>query len=87
MVNPFDIRTIVPSTRGTLCRFIFHCAVHQRSGFSICSREASGLAVRGRRLSELVHRGIVSVPEVVTGLLAWQFELAGKRIKGLLLWL
>ena len=49
---------------------------------------------RGKRASQLASAAFLNlsiaavsvVPTVLTGLLAWQFVLEGKRIKGLLLW-
>jgi len=87
MVNPFDLRTILLAKHAQHVVLIhFPIALFMTGvGFDLLSR--------GKRQSELASvaywnlsiAAATVLPAVVTGLLAWQFALEGKRLKGLLL--
>jgi|SRR5579864_149711 len=88
MVNPFDIRTIV------LAKHAQHVVLIHFPIALFISGVGFDLFSRGKRASQLASAAYLNLsiaaltvfPVVVTGLLAWQFVLDGKRIKGLLLW-
>ena len=87
MVNPFDLRTILLAKHAQHVVLIhFPIALFMTGvGFDLLSR--------GKRQSQLASvaywnlsiAAATVLPAVVTGLLAWQFALEGKRLKGLLL--
>ncbi len=87
MVNPFDLRTILLAKHAQHVVLIhFPIALFMTGvGFDLLSR--------GKRDSQLATAAYLNLsiatatvlPAVVTGLLAWQFALDGKRLKGLLL--
>jgi uncharacterized membrane protein len=87
MVNPFDLRTILLAKHAQHVVLIhFPIALFITGvGFDLLSR--------GKRTSQLASAAYLNlsiaaatvIPAVLTGLLAWQFALEGKRLKGLLL--
>jgi uncharacterized membrane protein len=87
MVNPFAWRTIV------LPRHAQHVVLIHFPIALFIAGVIFDLLGRGRRLSLLAGAAylnfsaaaIMVFPTVATGLLAWQFVLEGKRLKGLLL--
>ena len=87
MVNPFDLRTIV------LAKHAQHVVLIHFPIALFITGVASDLLSRGKRDSQLASAAYLNLsiaaatvlPAVVTGLLAWQFALDGKRLKGLLL--
>jgi uncharacterized membrane protein len=88
MVNPFDMRTIV------LAKHAQHVVLIHFPIALFVIGVAFDLFSRGERVSQLASAAYLNLsiaavsvlPVIVTGLLAWQFALEGKRIKGLLLW-
>jgi len=52
----------------------------------ICYREGNVTRSLPARLINLSIAAATVIPAVLTGLLAWQLVLDGKRLKGLLLW-
>jgi uncharacterized membrane protein len=88
MVNPFDLRTIL------LAKHAQHVAVIHFPIALFITGVGFDLLSRGRRDSQLATAAYLNlsiaaatvIPAVLTGLLAWQFALEGKRLKGLLLW-
>ncbi|HEY4054053.1 MAG TPA: DUF2231 domain-containing protein [Terriglobales bacterium] len=88
MVNPFDLRTIL------LAKHAQHVAVIHFPIALFITGVGFDLLSRGRRDSQLATAAYLNLsiaaatvlPAVLTGLLAWQFALEGKRLKGLLLW-
>jgi len=87
MVNPFDLRTIL------LAKHAQHVVLIHFPIALFITGVASDLLSRGKRDSQLASAAYLNLsiaaatvlPAVVTGLLAWQFALDGKRLKGLLL--
>jgi uncharacterized membrane protein len=87
MVNPFDPRTVL------LAKHAQHVVLIHFPIALFTSGVAFDLISRGRRTSlwasaaylNLTAAAITVFPTVGTGLLAWQFGLAGKRLTGLLL--
>ena len=88
MMNPFDIRTVV------LAKHAQHVVLIHFPIALFISGVGFDLFSRGKRVSQLANAAYLNLsiaaltifPVVATGLLAWQFVLDGKRIKGLLLW-
>jgi len=88
MVNPFDLRTVVLAKHAqhvVLIHFpiaLFIAGV----GFDLVSRGKLASRSASAAYFNLAAAAVMTLPTVVTGLLAWQFVLDGKKIKGLLLW-
>lgn len=87
MVNPFDLRTILLAKHAqhvVLIHFpigLFMTGV----GFDLLSRGKRDSQLASAAYCNLSIAAAIVLPAVVTGLLAWQFALEGKRLKGLLL--
>jgi uncharacterized membrane protein len=88
MVNPFDPRTIL------LAKHAQHVVLIHFPIALFITGVGLDLLSRGKRDSNLASAAYLNLsiaaatvlPTIVTGLLAWQFALEGKRLKGLLLW-
>ena len=88
MLNPFDPRTIL------LAKHAQHVVLIHFPIALFITGVGLDLLSRGKRDSKLSSAAYLNLsiaaatvlPAVVTGLLAWQFALEGKRLKGLLLW-
>jgi uncharacterized membrane protein len=87
MVNPFDLKTVV------LAKHAQHVVlIHFPIALFITAVVFDGIAqwTKRRGLLEVVYFNVVvaamaTVPVVVTGVLAWQFQLEGQKLKGILL--
>jgi uncharacterized membrane protein len=88
MANPFDLRTIL------LAKHAQHVVlIHFPIGLFI-SGVLFDLLSRGKCVSQMAAAAYLNLsiaastvlPAVGTGLLAWQFALGGKKLKGPLLW-
>ena len=87
MVNPFDLRTILLAKHAQHVVLIHFPIALFMTGVGL------DLLSRGKRDSHLARAAYLNLciaaatvlPAVMTGLLAWQFALEGKRLKGLLL--
>lgn len=85
--NPFDLRTIV------LAKHAQHVVLIHFPIALFLTGVAFDLLSRGKRSSQLAGAAYLNlslaaatvIPTILTGVLAWQFVLEGKRIKGLLL--
>ncbi len=88
MVNPFDWRTVL------LARHAQHVVLIHFPIALFVSGVALDLLSRNARASGLASAAYLNIsiaaatviPAALTGLLAWQFALEGKQLKGLLLW-
>jgi uncharacterized membrane protein len=86
-INPFDLRTIV------LAKHAQHVVLIHFPIALFVSGVALDLLSRGKRTSKFASAAYLNlsiaaalvVPTVATGVLAWQFALEGKRLKGILL--
>jgi len=87
MVNPFDLRTILLAKHAQHVVLIhFPIALFITGvGFDLLSRGKRVSQFAGAAYLNLSAAAVTVLPAVVTGLLAWQFALEGKRLKGLLL--
>src|SRR5437588_13104714 len=87
MVNPFDLRTIL------LAKHAHHVVLIHFPIALFITGVGLDLLSRGKRTSQLAGAAYLNlsiaaatvIPAAMTGLLAWQFALDGKRLKGLLL--
>ena len=87
MVNPFDLKTVV------LAKHAQHVVlIHFPIALFITAVVFDGIAQWTKRsgLLEVVYLNVLvaamaTVPVVVTGVLAWQFQLEGQKLKGILL--
>lgn len=87
MPNPFDLRTALLARHAQHVVLIHFPIALFITGvaFDLCSRgkRASGLAAAA--YLNLTAAAAMLLPTVVTGILAWQLALEGKRLHGLLL--
>ena len=87
MVNPFDWRTILLAKHAqhvVLIHFpiaLFIAGV----GLDMFSRGERSSRLAGAAYLNLSLAAVTVLPAVLTGLLAWQFVLEGKSLRGLLL--
>src|SRR5438445_3985136 len=87
MVNPFDLRS------SLLAKHAQHVVLIHFPIALFITGVAFDLLSRGKRDSQLAGAAYLNlsiaaatvIPAVLTGLLAWQFALDGKRLKALLL--
>ena len=87
MLNPFDPRTIL------LAKHAQHVVLIHFPIALFITGVGLDLLSRGKRDSQLANAAYLNlslaaatvIPAVLTGLLAWQFALDGKRLRGLLL--
>ena len=87
-VNPFDLRTVLMAKHAQHVVLIHFPIALFLIGVLF------DLLSRGKRTSHLAVAAYLNIsvaavtvfPVVGTGLLAWQFVLEGKKLKGLLLW-
>src|SRR5437016_9431363 len=87
MVNPFDLRTILVAKHAQHIVLIhFPIALFITGvGFDLLSRGKRDSRLASAAYLNLCLAAATVLPAVMTGLLAWQFALDGKRLKGLLL--
>lgn len=87
MVNPFDLRTVL------LAKHAQHVVLIHFPIALFITGVGLDLLSRGKRSSQLASAAYLNIsiaaaaliPAALTGVLAWQFALEGKRLKGLLL--
>ena len=87
-VHPFDLRTVLMAKHAQHVVLIHFPIALFLTGVLF------DLLSRGKRSSHLAVAAYLNIsvaavtvfPVVATGLLAWQFVLEGKKLKGLLLW-
>ena len=87
MVNPFDLRTALLAKHAqhvVLIHFpiaLFITAVT----FDVVGQWTEQCALTKAAYYNLVAAAISTLPVLATGLLAWQFQLEGQKLKGILL--
>jgi uncharacterized membrane protein len=87
MVNPFDVKTALLAKHAqhvVLIHFpigLFITAV----AFDFIARWTRRAGVAQAAYYNLLAAAISTVPVIATGLLAWQFQLEGQKLKGILL--
>src|ERR1700732_2631394 len=87
MVNPFDLKTALFAKHAqhvVLIHFpiaLFITAVV----FDVIAQWTKRRSLAHAAFCNLLAAAISTVPVLATGLLAWQFQLEGKKLKGILL--
>src|SRR6202158_2625901 len=86
-INPFDMKTVVLAKHAqhvVLIHFpiaLFIAAV----AFDLISQWTKRRGLQDAAYYNLLVAAISTVPVLATGLLAWQFQLDGQKVKGILL--
>jgi uncharacterized membrane protein len=87
MVNPFDLKTVLLAKHAqhvVLVHFpiaLFITAV----GFDLIAQWTKRQGLAQAAYFNVLVAAISTVPVLITGLLAWQFQLEGQKLKGILL--
>src|ERR1035438_3965288 len=87
MVNPFDLKTVLLAKHAqhvVLIHFpiaLFITAV----GFDVIAQWTKRRGLEGAAYYNLLVAAPSTLPVLATGILAWQFQLEGQRLKGILL--
>ena len=87
MVNPFDLKTVLLAKHAqhvVLIHFpiaLFITAV----GFDVIAQWTKRRGLEDAAYYNLLVAATSTVPVLATGVLAWQFQLEGQRLKGILL--
>ena len=87
MVNPFNPRTVLFAKHAqhvVLIHFpiaLFICAAL----FDWLGERSKNVALAGAAYYNLLMAALFTIPVLATGVLAWQFQLEGERLKGVLL--
>jgi uncharacterized membrane protein len=87
MVNPFDLKTVLLAKHAqhvVLIHFpvgLFLAAV----AFDVLAHWTKRRSLADAAYYNLLGAAISTLPVIVTGLLAWHFQLEGQRLKGILL--
>jgi uncharacterized membrane protein len=87
MINPFDPKTVLLAKHAqhvVLIHFpiaLFITAV----GFDLVAQWTKRHGLADAAYYNLLMAAISTVPVLATGLLAWQFQLEGQKLKGILL--
>ena len=87
MVNPFDLKTVVLAKHAqhvVLIHFpiaLFITAV----AFDFIAQWTKRRGLADAAYYNLLVAAISTIPVIATGLLAWQFQLEGQKLKGILL--
>ena len=87
MVNPFDLQTVLLAKHAQHVVLIhFPIALFITGvGLDLLSRGKSRSQLASAAYLNISIAAVTVVPALLTGVLAWQFALEGKRLKGLLL--
>jgi uncharacterized membrane protein len=86
-MNPFDLKTAILAKHAqhvVLIHFpiaLFISAV----GFDLLAQWKKSRSLADAAYYNLLVAAISTVPVLATGLLAWQFQLEGQKLKGILL--
>ena len=87
MVNPFDLKTVLLAKHAqhvVLIHFpiaLFISAVI----FDLLAQWTKGRGLAHAAYYNLLAAAVSTLPVLATGLLAWQFQLEGQKLKGILL--
>jgi uncharacterized membrane protein len=87
MINPFDVKTVILAKHAqhvVLIHFpiaLFISAV----AFDFIAQWTKRRSLSQAAYYNLLLAAITTVPVLVTGVLAWQFQLEGQKLKGILL--
>jgi uncharacterized membrane protein len=87
MINPFDIKTVLLAKHAqhvVLIHFpiaLFISAV----AFDLIAQWKKRISLTDAAYYNLLVAAISTIPVLATGVLAWQFQLDGQKVKGILL--
>ena len=86
-VNPFDLKTVLLAKQRATCGTHPFSDRAVYCGNSLRPYSALDEATRpgGRTYYNLLTAAISTLPVLVTGILAWQYQLDGQKLKGILL--
>jgi uncharacterized membrane protein len=86
-LHPFDLKTVVFAKHAQHVVLIHFPIALFLIGvlFDVLARGAKRSLFAAAAYCNLAAGAIATLPVVVTGILAWQFALEGKRLKGILL--
>src|SRR5580704_9581663 len=87
MVNPFDLRAALLAKHAQHIVLIHFPIALFIAGviFDFLAQRSKWRALAQVAFYNLLGAAIFAVPVVITGLLAWQFQLEGQKLKGILL--
>jgi uncharacterized membrane protein len=87
MVNPFDLKTALSAKHAQHVVLIhFPIALFITGvGFDLIAQWTKRQGLAQAAYFNVLVAAISTVPVLVTGLLAWQFQLEGQKLKGILL--
>jgi uncharacterized membrane protein len=87
MVNPFDLKTVLLAKHAQHVVLIhFPIALFiTAAAFDVIAHWTKRRGLADAAYYNLFVAAISTVPVVATGLLAWQFQLEGQKLKGILL--
>ena len=87
MINPFDLKAAVLAKHAQHVELIhFPIALFITAvAFDLIGQWTKRRGLAQAAYYNLLAAAISTVPVLVTGLLAWQFQLEGQRLKGILL--
>jgi uncharacterized membrane protein len=87
MANPFDLKTIFLAKHAQHVVFIhFPIALFITAvAFDLAAHWTKRRSLADATYYNLLVASISTVPVLTTGILAWQFQLEGQRLKGILL--
>jgi uncharacterized membrane protein len=87
MVNPFDLKTAILAKHAQHVVLIhFPIALFiSAAAFDLIAQGTKRRAAGAAAYYNLVLAAISTLPALATGVLAWQFQLEGQKLKGILL--
>jgi len=87
MVNPFDLKTVLPAKHAQHVVLIhFPIALFiTAAAFDLIAHWTKRRGLADAAYYNLFVAAISTIPVIATGLLAWQFQLEGQKLKGILL--
>src|SRR5580704_14730893 len=87
MVNPFDLKTVLLARHAqhvVLIHFPITLFIIG-TGFDLIAHWTKRRSLAEAAFYNLLVAALSTVPVLVTGILAWQFQLEGQKLKGILL--
>ncbi len=87
MVNPFDLKAALLAKHAQHVVLIhFPIALFISGvGFDVLAQWTKRSRMAAAAYFNLVTAAVTTIPALITGLMAWQFQLEGQRLKGTLL--
>src|SRR6266849_1543074 len=86
MVNPFDLKTVLLAKHAQHVLIHFPIALFISAvAFDLIAQWTKQRGVADAAYYNLLVAAISTFPVLTTGVLAWQFQLEGQKLKGILL--